>query len=101
MSRHRVGGHAADPLFQPADLVPDLLLVGTLEESAEHVLGVEQPEVDPEQPVQAGELEVLERQGLIASGQLFRGPHLLGNLPEPRIVRAGLRSGGADAAAAT
>ena len=79
---HRVGGHAADPFFQFGDLTPDLLLVGPLEELAEHVLGVEQPQVDPEQPVQAGELEVLERQRLVAPGQLFRGPHLLGDLPQ-------------------
>ena len=51
----------ADPVLEAMDLGLDLLAAGALEEPLEHVLGVEHAQVDPEQAVEIGELELIER----------------------------------------
>ena len=78
----RLGGDAGDPAFEPLDLASDLIFAGSLEEPLEHGLGVEQAEVDPEQPVQARELKIVERLGTGAAGELLGRAHLLGDLAE-------------------
>ena len=77
-----------DSVFQPLDLGLDLVLAGTLEEPLEHGVRVEQAEIDPEQPVQSGELQVLERLGRGAGAELFGGPHLLGDLSQRQTTIA-------------
>ena len=51
----------ADPVFEATDLGLDLIAARALEESFEHVLGIEHAQINPEQAVEIGELELIER----------------------------------------
>ena len=68
-----------DPALQATDLGLDLVGAGVLEESFEHVLGIEHAQVHPEQAVEIGELELLERADRFGAGGLS---HLLGDLAQ-------------------
>ena len=45
----------------------NLLLAGLLEEAIQRVLRVQQPQVNPQQPIQPGDLKVLERHDATSS----------------------------------